>query len=170
MSLPDGLTPAQLLYPDMDQEFASTRRMLSIVPDGSNDWKPHEKSMSLGQLATHLSGLSSFVTTILATDELDFAKTPWKEDEFNDTAARLARFDKESAEMKRNVEAADWDLLAQTWTMRAGETVYIAEKKSTLVRTFGFSHMAHHRAQLGVFLRLKGIVIPGPYGPSADEM
>ena len=170
MSFPEGLTPAQLLYPDLETELASTRRIVALVPEGKNDWKPHDKSMALGQLATHLVELPSFVTTILTTEELDFATTPWAPTVINDTPGRLAHFDKVSAEIKQQIATATWEALARKWILRAGPQIYVNDQKSTLIRGFGLSHMAHHRAQLGVFLRLLGIPIPGTYGPSADEM
>lgn len=166
---PANLSPAQLLYPDLAQELASTRAMIATVPDGNDDFQPHEKSMKLGGLATHIAGLPLFAKRILTTDELDWAKEPWVPTILTTTAERLALFDENAAAMTAAIEDADWAALAKRWVMRAGDTVYLDEDKAKLVRVFAMSHIAHHRAQLGVYLRLLGIAIPGVYGPSADE-
>ncbi|MEP6833291.1 MAG: DinB family protein [Gemmatimonas sp.] len=170
MSATATAKPAQLLYPDLAEELATTRKMLGLVPDGHNDFKPHDKSMMLGSLATHLTQLPKFVNTILSTSELDFATTPWVEKTLSTTAERLQEFDQNAGAMSSDIHAAEWPTLEQSWTLRAGEQVYVTEPKGKLLRTFALSHMAHHRAQLGVYLRLLGIAIPGCYGPSADEM
>lgn len=169
-TLPGTLKPEALLFPDMAQELALTRGMIARVPDGNNDWKPHDRSMTLGRLATHLSELPRFATLMLTTDEMDFAKVDWKPTVIDTTAARLVLFDELATGMRASVEGTDWATLSGSWTMRAGEQVYLTGQKATLLRTLGLSHMAHHRAQLGVWLRLLGVTIPGTYGPSADEM
>lgn len=167
---PANRTPAQLLYPDLATELALTRGMIAKVPDGNDEFRPHEKSMKLGGLATHLAELAGFATRILTSDELDWAKEPWSPTIINSTAERVALFDKHAAEMTKAVEGADWAALDKRWVMRMGEQVYLDEGKAKLIRTFALSHIAHHRAQLGVYLRLLGVAIPGTYGPSADEM
>lgn len=167
---PGNATPAQLLYPDLADELASTRKMIAIVPEGHNDWKPHEKSMSLATLATHVAELTAFASIMLNTDELDMATEDMSTKVLATTAERLALFDKLSAEFSAAVESADWQKLAGSWTLRMGPQVYLTGQKATLLRTLGISHIAHHRAQLGVYLRQLGIPIPGCYGPSADEM
>ncbi|MEO8622708.1 MAG: DinB family protein [bacterium] len=167
---PGNATPAQLLYPDLADELASTRKMIAIVPDGHNDWKPHEKSMSLATLATHVAELCAFAGTVLNTDELDMATADMSTKVLSTTAERLALFDTLAPEFTAAVESADWQKVAGSWTLRMGPQVYLTGQKSTLLRTLGISHIAHHRAQLGVYLRQLGIPIPGTYGPSADEM
>ena len=170
MAFPDGLSPAQLLYPDLDTELASTRKMLALVPEGNDDYRPHDKSMKLGSLATHLADLPSFGKVLLTTDFLDFAVTPFAPKAFTTTAERLEEFDRNAAEFTSSVATASWNDLAQRWQLKMGEVVYVDDQKSNLVRPFAISHLAHHRAQLGVYLRLLGVPIPGTYGPSADEM
>ena len=170
MPSPADTTPAELLYPDLEEELASTRKMIALVPDGNDDFKPHAKSMALGDLATHLAELPAFATTILTTSELDWTATPWERKVVTKTAERLEMFDRNAKEMTSGITGANWNALGEKWTMRAGEQVYLSEPKSKLLRSFTLSHMAHHRAQLGVYLRLLGLAIPGPYGPSADEM
>jgi uncharacterized damage-inducible protein DinB len=159
----------QLMFADVAGELASTRRMLERVPDGKNDWHPHDKSMLLGRLATHLAELPRFGTMILATDELDWAAHPYEPTVVETTAERLAVFDAAAATLQADLAKADWDTLAKEWTMRRGDQVFIKSLKGALIRSAGISHMAHHRAQLGVYLRLLGVPLPRIYGPSADE-
>ena len=168
-AFPAGLSPAQLLFPDLRQEIATTRRMLERVPDDNLDFQPHEKSMSLGKLANHLAELSGLAKTVLSTSELDFAKQKYEPKTITSCTERLALFDKLSAQLIELIEGADWNALQQTWTLRMGEQVFLSDQKGKLLRTLGLSHMAHHRAQLGVYLRLVGVAVPGTYGPSADE-
>jgi len=166
---PGSLTPAEVLYPDLAAELATTRRVLERVPDDEPNWAPHEKSTTIGRLATHLAQLPRFAAMMLTSSDLDVLTTKWPDDTLPTTAERLALFDSLAGEMRERVEGADWPALAETWTLRAGEHVIFSEKKSTLLRTLALSHMAHHRAQLGVYLRLRGVAVPGAYGPSADE-
>jgi uncharacterized damage-inducible protein DinB len=170
MSFPDGLTPAQLLFPDLDQEFASTRRMLAIVPEGNNAFRPDDKSRTLGQLAGHIAELPGFGASILTTSEFDFAKTAWHTEQFVETSKLLAAFDNNAAAFKSGIEAATWGGLDERWALRMGEHVIVEEQKAKLLRSITISHISHHRAQLGVYLRLLGLAVPGMYGPSADEM
>jgi uncharacterized damage-inducible protein DinB len=169
-AFPAGLSPAQLLYPDLRQELATTRRILERVPDDKLDFRPHEKSMSLGTLANHLAELSGLANTVLSTSELDFAKQKYEPKSITSSVERLALFDTLSGEFTALIEGADWNALEQTWTLRIGEQIILNDQKGKLLRTLGLSHMAHHRAQLGVYLRLVGVAVPGTYGPSADEM
>ena len=166
---PPAATPSELLYPDLDDEFVLTRKMLAVVPDGNNDWKPQVKSMSLGNLATHIASLPGFASMIFSTPGLDWATFKHVPPVADTTAERLALFDEKSAAMSTLVKGADWSALAEHWVMRAGPSVMMDQPKSKLLRTMGLSHIAHHRAQLGVYLRLLGVPIPGTYGPSADE-
>jgi uncharacterized damage-inducible protein DinB len=166
---PADLSPAQLLYPDLSREFALTRRVLERVPDEDIEWAPHEKSTRIGRLATHLSQLPNFAVQILTTTELDVTVTKWPMDTMGTTTERLAHFDELTRDVQRRIERVDWPTLRESWVLRAGEHVILSEVKSTLLRSFVLSHMAHHRAQLGVYLRLRGVAVPGVYGPSADE-
>ena len=163
-------TSVELLIPEFGAEMASTRRVLAAVPDAKFDWKPHEKSMSIGSLASHLAELPWFGTTILTTPELDFAANPYTSRNLPTTAARLESFDKLAGEMRSLIERADWATLQDTWKLRMGDHVLLDAPKGTLLRTLTIAHMSHHRAQLSVYLRLRGVAVPGSYGPSADEM
>ena len=169
-AFPSDISPAKLLYPDLSNELASTRRMLERVPDGNDDWKPHDKSMTLSKLATHVAELLAFGTRMITTSELDMAAVPWDTPSIANSKERLALFDKNAAELTSTVESATWESLSDEWVLRMGEQVYMKDRKSTLVRTMCISHIGHHRAQLGVYLRKLDLAVPGMYGPSADEM
>jgi len=167
---PATATPAQLLFGDLDAEFASTRRVLAQLPDGRADFRPHEKSTTLGALATHLAELPGLANMVMTSDELDWATSPYTPTAFTTTADVLAGFDATSASMRAAIDAVTWEDVGKRWVMRVGDQILVDGVKGQLVRSFGISHMAHHRAQLGVYLRLLDIAVPGVYGPSADEM
>ncbi len=167
--LQPATSPAQLLFPDLASELATTRRMLARFPDGESEWKPHGKSMSIGQLATHLAELPSFGAMILGTDDLDWATYGYTPRQFTTAAEILALFDTEAASMTAAAESATWEDMDRTWVMRMGDQKILEGRKGMLLRTLGLSHMAHHRGQLGVYLRLLDVSVPSVYGPTADE-
>jgi uncharacterized damage-inducible protein DinB len=158
-----------MLLKEMIDEAISTRKMLAIVPNDKYDWQPHPKSMTIRSLATHIAELPTWVSMGINSDGLDFATAPYDPIKIDNTEDLLALFDKSLAEGKTALETTSEEVLEQPWTMRNGEKVYMTITKYELIRT-AFGQTAHHRAQLGVFLRLLDIPIPGPYGPSADEM
>ncbi|UKJ08880.1 DinB family protein [Solitalea lacus] len=159
----------QKLLKEMEQEAQTTRKMLSRVPDDKYDWKPHEKSMTIKQLATHIAELPLWVTMTLTTDELDFAANPYQPENITKTTDLLAYFEKSLTNGKEHLEKANEALLEQNWTLRNGEEIYSTSSKEEVIR-MTFCQIVHHRAQLGVYLRLLNIPIPGSYGPSADDM
>ena len=158
------------LYADLDQELAATRRVLERVPFEHWDWKPHEKSFSLGRLATHLAELPRFAEAMATTEELDMAAVPFTPTVVKNRDELLALFDERAASMRRVVAALDADALAGHWRLRMGDTVYLDAPRSLLLRQHGVSHPVHHRAQLTVYLRLLNVPVPGLYGPSADDV
>lgn len=163
------MSQIEALVKEMDQEAATTRKMLSRIPDDKYDWKPHEKSMTIRQLATHIAELPSWVSLALDTEELDFAASPYNPQVINNTNELMALFEKEYAAGKERLQqATDADLLPN-WTLRSGEEIYSVSTKGETIR-HAYCQVVHHRAQMGVYLRLLDIPIPGSYGPSADEM
>lgn len=166
---PPAGTPAELLFPDLDVELSSTRRMLERAPREPADWRPHEKSMTLATLAAHLAELPGFPALILEHDELDMPASEFQLPEVVDADERLATLDEESAKLRDLIDGLTWERAMETWTMRIDGEVVMQGVRSVMVRNAGLSHMAHHRAQLGVYLRMLDIPIPGTYGPSADE-
>jgi len=154
---------------EMEQEAQTTRKMLQRVPTDKFQWRPHPKSMSMQQLATHIAELPTWVTMVLNTSELDFAKNEYKPAVINNTEELLEYFEKNLKEGKQSLEKATEEDLLPDWTLRNGEQIYSVDKKYEVIR-MAYCQIVHHRAQLGVFLRLLDIPIPGSYGPSADEM
>jgi len=163
------MTIIEMLLKEIEQEAATTRKMLSIVPDDKYNWKPHEKSMTIQQLATHIAELPNWVTMTLTTSELDFASNPYKQETITNTKDLMQYFEKCLAEGKASLQKAKEEDLLPLWTLRSGETIYSVEPKGDVIR-MTYCQIVHHRAQLGVFLRLLNVPIPGSYGPSADDM
>ena len=158
----------ELLLVELDREAVTTRKMLERVPDEKFDWAPHPKSMNLKRLATHVAELPGWAAMAIETDELDFANNPYKPVEIKNTGELLKYFDDEYRKGRASLESADESKFNNTWTLRNGDQVYSKESKYDVIR-MSFSQTIHHRAQLGVFLRLLEVPIPGSYGPSADE-
>lgn len=153
---------------ELDRESAITRKMLERIPDDKYDWKPHPKSMTIRQLSTHIAELPTWITMVLTTDELDFASAPYDPAKVDTTKELMELFEASLkngyTELKEEHEAA----LDKPWTLRNGEDIYDISPKAEVLR-MAFNQVTHHRAQLGVSLRLLDIPIPGSYGPSADE-
>lgn len=154
---------------ELEQESITTRKMLSLIPDDKFDWQPHPRSMTFRQLGTHIAELPTWITIGLSTDELDFAKTPYVPKEINNTAELLVYFEESLADGRTQLIPENEAKLAESWKLRAGDQIYMDISKAEAIRN-ALSQTIHHRAQLGVFLRLLDIPIPGSYGPSADEM
>jgi uncharacterized damage-inducible protein DinB len=163
--------PNELLT-EFDIEMEATRRVLERVPSDRLDWKPHEKSMSLGRLATHVADLPRWVPFTMTTDGLD-AEQPGDAmgpRQLESAQAMLDWFDEHAARARATIEGASEGAYTGTWTMRQGEQVYFSLPRWLVVRRFAINHMIHHRGQLTVYLRLAGVPVPGTFGPSADEM
>jgi uncharacterized damage-inducible protein DinB len=163
------MTIIQQFSRQLEQEAQTTRKMLAIVPTDKYDWKPHEKSMTMKRLATHIAELPSWIKMALTTDELDFANNPYKQENVSNTGELLDYFERTLEEGKAYLKEEYADKLSEDWTLRSGDTIYDVSPKIDVLR-MSFSQIIHHRAQLGVYLRLLDIPIPGSYGPSADEI
>jgi uncharacterized damage-inducible protein DinB len=165
----DNMAIAQILLPEFDQEMANTRKMLERVPDGKFEFKPHEKSMSLGQLAAHTAEIPSYATATIRVERMDFTG---EEKPFSPATRKelLEAFDKHVAESRELLSRATDEELMKTWTLTYKGNLIFAMPRAAVLRTMVMSHLIHHRAQLGVYLRLNNVEIPGMYGPSADEM
>ena len=158
----------QMLLTEMNQEAQTTRKMLERVPNDKFDWQPHPKSMTIRQLTTHIAELPSWVSMVLNTNELDFASSPYTPKPIDNTAELLDMFEHSLTDGKTSLSKATDDQLEPVWTLRNGDEIYSQSTKGEFIR-ITFSQIVHHRAQLGVDLRLLDIPIPGSYGPSADE-
>ncbi|HUR11407.1 MAG TPA: DinB family protein [Flavitalea sp.] len=155
------------LVKEMEHEAIATRRMLSLVPDEKFQWKPHEKSMTLQQLARHLAEVTSWVSMTLTTSELDFANNIQRK-EVTNSKEIIEYFDASLKESLTQLKKSKQENLWEQWTMRKGPQVLYSAKKKEVIR-MAFNQTVHHRAQLGVYLRLLNIPLPGSYGPTADE-
>ena len=163
---------SQMLVPEFDHEMANTRKTLERVPDEKFGWKPHEKSMSLGGLATHLANIPSWTAHTFDRDELDIAppgQPPHKLDEAKSRAELLEAFDKNVASARAALEAASDENWQGKWSLLNGGNKIFTLPRIAVMRGFILSHSIHHRAQLGVYLRLLDVPVPSIYGPSADE-
>jgi uncharacterized damage-inducible protein DinB len=154
---------------EMEEEALTTRKMLERVPIEQFDWQPHVKSMTLKRLATHVAELPSWIGMAINTDELDFADNTYQPVEIENTEALLTYFENNLVEARSVLVDKNEIVLDEPWTMRNGEEIYSTRSKAEVIR-MSISQTIHHRAQLGVYLRLLNIPIPGSYGPSADEM
>ncbi len=163
------MTIAQQMLAELQQEAIATRKILALVPFDKGDWKPHEKSMALTNLARHTAEIYGWPKETVQMDELDFSKMDYKPQEFKSNEELLAFFDKCLAKAKEILSAASDEEMAKPWTMRNGEVIYFTMPKAQVMRTWVLNHSVHHRAQLGVYLRLLDIPLPGTYGPTADE-
>ena len=157
-----------MLLKEMEQESQTTRKMLERIPNDKFDWQPHVKSMTIRRLASHIAELPSWVSMTITTDHLDFADNPYTPTEINNTTELLALLEKSLAEGKAELEKTNEDELLKDWTLRNGDQIYSVSKKVEIIR-MAYCQIVHHRAQLGVFLRLLDVPIPGSYGPSADD-
>ncbi len=164
------MTIAELLLQDFDTEMAGTRRTLERIPDANPTFKPHEKSMAMGRLAAHVATLPRLATLIVTSEVTDAPGRDWPPKlEFQSTRELVDTFDRVAAEARAALAAATDDQLNDYWTLIYGGHVAIKGKRSAVYRTVFFNHLLHHRAQLGVYLRLNNLPVPGLYGPSADE-
>jgi uncharacterized damage-inducible protein DinB len=162
-------SPIALLFPDLDTEISTTRRMLERVPNGNEDWRPHPRSRTLGELATHVAQLPGFGILMLTTDDYDGLAGRRPEPKLSSSAERVKVFDELSAQMKGMLQQLTWDRARSTWTLRLGDKIVFQAPRTNILRTVFVTHSAHHRAQLGVYLRMLETPVPWSYGRSADE-
>jgi uncharacterized damage-inducible protein DinB len=154
---------------ELQNEAKNSRKMLERVPAEKFSWKPHEKSMTLGRLATHVAELTNWTGVIVQHDELDFAKMDYKPPVVETNEELVQLFDKNYEQGLKDLKNADDKTLMGTWTMKNGETIFFTMPKMAVLRSFVFNHIIHHRAQLGVYLRLLDVPVPQTMGPTADE-
>ena len=163
---------AQSMLPEFDHEMATTRKFLACVPEGKHEYRPHPRSMTLARLAGHVAELPGWGATTITTAELDFAPVggpTFQPTFFTTRSAMLDLFDANVASARAALQqVSDADLLV-TWTLKSGGRQLLAMPRIAVLRSMVMNHIIHHRAQLGVYLRLLDIAIPGSYGPSADD-
>ena len=164
------MTIAELLMPEVEQEMATTRRVLERVPDDKLAWKPHARSWSMGDLASHIVNMIKWTDVTMNQTEFDLGSVP--PEQLNQAAKSraelLAWFDANAAAARQALGRSDADYVVP-WTLKQGDQVFFTMPRYTCVRSFFLNHIVHHRAQLSVYLRLNDIPVPPMYGPSADE-
>lgn len=163
------MTQTQKILAEVKREAVATRKILQAVPLDKADWKPHPKSMALGRLATHIAEILGWYEIMLNKDVLDFAAGNFTPRVVKDSVELLDIFDKNMIAAEAILASFPDERMQENWTMRAGEQVFFTLTKEEVVRTWCLNHWYHHRAQLGVYLRLLDLPLPGTYGPSADN-
>jgi len=152
---------------ELERETNTTRKFLELVPDNKFEWKPHEKSMPLNNLSVHIAEIPGWIETALTTEEVDFADS--NESRAVENSEDLVELlDTSTQKSNTALAEADEDDLLPDWTMKNEGQVLMVMPKHAVIR-HSLNQITHHRAQLGVYLRLLDIPIPGSYGPSADE-
>jgi uncharacterized damage-inducible protein DinB len=160
------------LLPEFDNEMSNTRRTLERVPEDKFEWKPHEKSMPLGQLAVHLATLPTWAVYALAQDSLDIAppgEAPQSMPEVGSRGELLSLFDESVSSAREALAGASDERMLGDWSLLKGGRTILTMPRVAVLRSFVMNHNIHHRAQLGVYLRLNDLPVPSIYGPSADE-
>jgi uncharacterized damage-inducible protein DinB len=163
---------ADLLLPELDNEIAVTRRVLERVPDGRGEWKPHEKSFPMGHLAQLVARLPGWASMMMSVTELDIAPTDGPKFPgytYETTATLLAEFDRNAAAARQAIAGAGDDDFQVPWTLKKAGEVVLTQSRYQMLRSMVINHLVHHRAQLGVYLRLVDVPVPQMYGPTADE-
>ena len=161
------------LLPEFDHEMAVTRTLLERVPGGRGGWKPHAKSMSLGDLAMHLANLPEWMRITLDQDEFDLnppGGAKFDPRRFESAPQVLAEFDRNVSNARELLTRTTDGQYMQPWSLKDGGVVRLTLPRAAVVRSFVLSHTIHHRAQLGVYLRLLDVPVPRVYGPTADEI
>jgi uncharacterized damage-inducible protein DinB len=154
---------------ELKYESSLTQKMLERVPLENKEWKPHEKSYTLGRLATHVAEIPQWVSRIITIDDFDFLVQGFSRHTAESKDELMSIFQE-----KLNKAIADLEIMSdkdfdKTWILRSGDQVIRNMPKKVAIRGMGFSHLIHHRGQLSVYLRLLDVPVPGMYGPSADE-
>ena len=164
---------SQALLPEFDVEIANTRKTLERVPEGKPDFRPHPKSMTMGRLAGHVAELPMWASMTIESDEMDMTPQPGAPPPspylMTSRQDLLAKFDEHAKKARALLASASDESMMKTWTLKNGGQTILAMPKVAILRSFVMNHLVHHRAQLGVYLRMNDVPVPSIYGPSADE-
>jgi uncharacterized damage-inducible protein DinB len=158
----------QAFLPEFDHEMANTRKSLERVPEDKSGWKPHDKSATLGGLATHLATINGWTDAIVGQDSFDVKNAPAPQ-QIKSRAELLGTFDKNVASARKAIAGATDEQLMKPWSLLNDGKPIFTMPRIAVLRSFIMNHTIHHRAQLGVYLRLNNVPVPAIYGPSADE-
>jgi uncharacterized damage-inducible protein DinB len=161
------MTISETLLPEFDQEMTNTRAILECVPEDKFSWKPHEKSMTLGRLASHIAEMPTWAAFTIKQDKLEL--TPEMKPFLAGTKSELMdSFASNSSDARAAIAGATDEQLGKVWSLIYGGQTILSMPRAAVLRSMVMNHLIHHRGQLGVYLRLNDIAIPGMYGPSAD--
>ena len=163
---------AKSLLPEFDHEMRTTRAVLARVPEADAGWRPHPKSMTMGQLASHVTNIVRWCAGTFEVPELDLASADaarYAAPKFETTEKLLEQFDANVALARAALAAARDEDMRTVWTLRSGAQKILSLPRAASYRGFVMSHLIHHRGQLSVYLRLRDVPLPSIYGPTADE-
>ena len=160
---------SEAILAELKHEAATTRKMLERAPEDKFDWKPHEKSMTLGRLAGHVAELPGMISAVLMQDELDFATRAYGPFVPKTTSELLDTLDTKVAQALELLADQSDDNLKKSWRLRSGDKIFFELPRAAVLRSMALNHMIHHRGQLSVYLRLLDVPLPSVYGPTADE-
>jgi uncharacterized damage-inducible protein DinB len=158
-----------LLVSEFDAEMKKTRTALERVPADKADFAPHPKSMPLGKLAPHVAQLAGFGLSVLTTPGLDFSKGSYKPLPLESAAQLVQVFDEGTAKVRSALAGIPDEAWSENWKLSSGDKPIFEGSRFLAYRQMFLNHIVHHRAQLGVYLRLTGVPVPATYGPSADD-
>lgn len=160
------MTTSETLLPEFDLEMATTRRLIERVPTNKGEWKPHDKSFSLGHLAQLVATMPGWITQTLRADDINLAGGPGYSHQT--TESLVAQFDKHVREAREAIAESTDGHFGTSWSLKHGDTVLFTQPRGIAVRSH-INHLVHHRGQLSVYLRLIDVPLPSIYGPTADE-
>ncbi len=160
----------EALLPEFDHEMATTRRLMERIPLSESQWKPHPKSMTLGELVAHIVEIPGWVGNIVEQPFVDMAGAGHGErPTYKSNVELLSAFDQNVAKARAAIASKSDAQMMESWSLKNGEKVLITLPKAGVLRSFLLNHLIHHRGQLSVYIRLKDVPVPSIYGPSADE-
>lgn len=162
-------TLGRMIAAELKQEAVSTRKMLERIPGEQFQWQPHEKSMPLVSLASHIVEMLTWTSVTINDDELDFATSDFTPKEYADASELVADFDRNIFAALDALNSVSDETMMQKWRLRNGEKILFEMPKAAVMRSMVMNHIIHHRGQLAVYLRLLDVSVPSIYGPSADE-
>ena len=154
---------------ELAHEAATTRRLLERVPERHLAWKPHEKSMTLGRLATHLAEIPGWVGSIVEKDAFDLGTSGYVPPTIDRVPEIVAMFDRNIAALTETLERQSNDRLLAKWQLKKKGQLVVEMPRMGMIRSLLMNHLIHHRGQLSVYLRLQNVPLPSIYGPTADE-
>jgi uncharacterized damage-inducible protein DinB len=163
------MSTSDLLLTEFDEEMKKTRIALERVPEDKKDFAPHAKSTPLGKLAPHVAQLAGFGLAILTTPELDFRAGSYKPLPFESASQLVKALDEGAAKVRDALKNTKEEAWTQPWKLRSGDKIIFSGSRFLAYRQMFMNHIVHHRAQLGVYLRLTDTAVPATYGPSADD-